>query len=773
MAQSKQLININLSDSKLNAIKNLLDFFLVFGVVLILHKKILPLGLDLHHDLFMFDAARRMLDGEFPFQDFFYQYNLATVIFHVLALKVFGVKIISLKIATAYAYALIAGMIYACSSLFASRLVSAAVAIIWGLFSPFFMPDLIGYHAWSTVYMMASVMTGLYFFLRAVRGHSFFWALLAGVCFNLAFWFKQVAAIQIIFLGILLIYLMLPGVLSSQSSKRARQIFAGFALGGLGSAVPFFAYLLTNSLIEDWWNSAFVFNGLFASTSHSSSGLYAFFRTILPVTKEASYISILWALLPIYLIVYMRYVRSTDDRLIFSDEDAVKTGVPFVIILGFAGWFEYYPLAHSFHTQLYMAPVFVLLSTCLRCSKSTDSRSSYRKTVMFSFTFVVIVTLVFEAYEHIVGFRQKIKQEYSEIPGTSPASGLKLVTRDYNDFERFYRKFVKVKSFSKDSALIPRSVDPLRALLPQELKPSNVYKMGVDWTWPNEIVEPGFNLKVETQLKNRDSGLYADSVLSVPGYIPVGILEMSSPLTNKHVIYKPSSNEKVVEPIKYDIDGFGNLSAKSLISTGRVSMSNDIENLQYSYFELPGGFSIFDEEVIDVNIAIVRKSDLKNSLLKYEFEDFILHNNSPLAQKIKHLYSKGDDGNYYLAYPLHSEAFYNLLAYFISRGKLLKTLDLPVFFSTLSVEPHSHPIIFGLRNQPGSVSEDSDKNILKVFWSKLYRTRGEIQDDQIGYKMFITIPSEVVTEEEETLIFLQFVDVNNKTFEYFAFFRPK
>ena len=247
-----------------------------------MQRSVALIGLDLHHDTLMFDAARRMLNGELPFRDFFYQYNLGTVVLHALALKAFGTTIASLKIVTAMAYSLIAVLIYACGVIQGARWWAFGAAVLWSSLSIFHMPSMNGYHAWSTVYMMTSVMGGALFLLLGLRNRPFVWSFLAGICFNLAFWFKQVAGLQILAVLIWIIYNALRPMEEAEKARKFRTIFVGYTLGGLVSAAPLFFYLYEHSIYYNWWQSAFVFNRYFAGSGNSASRLSILRSNVFP-----------------------------------------------------------------------------------------------------------------------------------------------------------------------------------------------------------------------------------------------------------------------------------------------------------------------------------------------------------------------------------------------------------------------------------------------------------------------------------------------------------
>ena len=82
--------------------------------------------------------------------------------------------------------------------------------------------------------------------------------------------------------------------------------------------------------------------------------------------------------------------------------------------------------------------------------------------------------------------------------------------------------------------------------------------MGLDWTWPNELVEPGFNSRLAEAKSDRKSLIYADSLVHIQGYIPAAILQMPSPITATHTLYLPSSDPIVLEPETNICSKFGN-----------------------------------------------------------------------------------------------------------------------------------------------------------------------------------------------------------------------
>lgn len=657
-----------------------------------MQRSVALLGLDLHHDTFMFDAARRTLIGEVPFRDFFYQYNLGTVFLHVLALKAFGIKIASLKIATAFAYALIALLIYASVAVKGHRRWALGAALLWSTLSPFYMPAMNGYHAWSTVYMMASVMGGALFLVMALSGRPLLWSILAGVCFNLAFWFKQVAGLQILVVLAWIAYNAWRPAAELENARRFQIMLMGYALGGLMSALPFFFYLQEQSLFQDWWRSAFVFNVAFSGSGDSVSGVVTFARTMFPVARDMGYVSVVWALLPLCLLAIVLVRDPSSGKRLFSRSDTRSLGASLFAALGIAGWMEYFPLAHAFHTHLFMAPVFVLLAVA-RNDIAGKGAFSYRRLLVTSMLILSVAATVYEAVRHLQGLRVKIAKPTLVLRGDWPVNGLSLAPEYARSFESFCSALLTVKREAGELPLIPMSVDPLRALLPDSYREPTTFKMGVDWTWPNEIVEPGFNKLLAQRVAERKSPIYADSLIGIPGYVPVSLLEMPSPITATHTLYIPSADKTVTEPRTEVARYIFHVSNDDFEPLDRNNITQFGQQRWITFLPLDNLNGIPTTDIAELNVSIVRSEDIPSILSKSQYENFLMSISDEASAKVAKLYKWQNSGRYELSWPLNHKQNLELAKFMLSRGKLFEQQDRPMFFTTLQGSLDHRPFL--------------------------------------------------------------------------------
>lgn len=740
---------------------------LVAGAAFLMQRSVALLGLDLHHDTLMLDAARRLLDGELPFRDFFYQYNLGTVFFHALALKGLGTQIASLKIATAAAYSGIAVLIYVSGAVAQHRRWALAAALVWSTLSPFYMPALNGFHAWSTVYMMAAVMGGALCLTIAVTGRPLPWALLAGVCFNLAFWFKQIAGLQILAVLAWVVYNALRLSSVPDTARRFQNMFFGIALGGLVSSIPFFFYISHHSLFEDWWRSAFVFNGFFAASGHSSTGLIALARNFLPVTRELGYISVVWALLPLCLIAIVIDRQPTSGKRLFSRSDNRGLVASLFAALSVAGWLGYFPLAHSFHTQLFMAPMFVLLALYVDQIAWKSYFADRGRWPVIALLILTMAALAYQAVWHLRGLRGKISAPTVILRGEMPASGLRLAPDYARSFNYFYGTLLAASKAAVDSQLVPMSVDPLRALLPDVGSISPDFKMGLNWTWPNEIVEPGFNKRLAMRITERKAPIYADSLIGIPGYIPVALLEMPSPLTANHTLYVPSADHEVVEPPTHVVvDEILYMSSQAFPEAERAAITQFDQPLHLSFLRLDNLDGIPTDNIAHLHVSAVRTQDIPFNLSKFQYEYFLKAVPGRLAASVAELYVHKRNAHYELKWPLEHGQVLDLAKFMLSQGKLFEAQDRPMSFTTLTLMQDRRPFL---------ATKAADEIEVRILWARSW-PNGYVSltaKPETATAYFLAIPAGVLYPNEAAILYVQMVMKDNTTRNFYLYYQPQ
>jgi len=654
----------------------------LLGFAFLMQKSVCLHGIDLHHDLLMYDAARQFLNGATPFKDFFYQYNIATLIVHKLSLQLIGDYISSLKIITAIAYAAIAASIYILTVFFRAQGFGLMLALAWSCLSPFYMPAMNGYHPWSTVYMMASVMIGLNFALFAAKNNSLKCYFFSGVMFSLAFWFKQVAAIHIL---LILVWFMALYFTKPSAKKSLIPLFL-FSVGGWLVSALFLLYLYLSDALHDWYLDAFVFNGIFASTSQSGSSFFLFLKNLLPITKDLGYVSVFWAMLPVCVLTIVA-IKVHSLKKSYLAEKTQNEMLLLVLLMGLAGWICYFPLSHAFHTQLFMAPLFVVLAVVIFEKKYNDTNNE-KYMIWF-----LLAVLSYELLAHGYGFYRKNTLPTIKIIET-PAKGIALSKNDYLRFSKFSST---LNVLAEEHAFLPMSGDPIRALLPLENQ-EKLSKMGVNWSWPNELVEPGFIEKLTTKVAKKNDYIYADNLIAIPGYHVQSIIEMRSPLTNIHSLYVPSSSVKNLSDVYLDSNLISDIACTSKLLS--FSTIHDDFNValpkKYQFYRIP--YSLRLDSIRDISVSILPDIDIPTRLNSYEFNLFIeKYSKTGFYPDISKFFSQNSNGAFTLRKISEKEKM-KLGKFFLMTGKLLDNHKSPIYATTLSSSIANQPVLAIIHN---------------------------------------------------------------------------
>ena len=753
-----------LSLNFLNRFSSYIFPIIVFSLAFYLQYSVALLGLDLHHDLLMFDAARNFYSGQIPYKDFFYQYNLGTVFLHGAALGVLGLKIASLKKITVLFYALIALLIYLSCAIEGSRRSGFLLSVLWALLSPFYMPAMNGYHAWSTIYMMFACMSGLLCLQIAVRKDLLVFSLLAGAFFCLAFWFKQVAVFQIIAIVIWLVFNIWLSLSDKADRIKYIKIFSGFTIGCLFLSIPFFSYLYAESAILNWWIDAFQFNKYFSADSQNATGINQFLALLFPIQRDMGYRSFIWAILPFTLIVTAFQIFICKQNC-FSLTKLQKVSISLFIFSGLAGWVEYFPLPHPFHTQMFMAPTFVAIGLML--GKHTLSFSDTKKHFLsFLVIYIFIGIGCYESFRHIAGVKHKVlnyKNDSIEVNLGSSADGLKLRGFDGEKLAIFYQNMMDLKTSSKSDEFIPLSVDPLRGLVPDEIERPRDFKMGLDWTWPNEIVEPGFSGKINSRIMLRQQPIYADSLIFIPGYKPIALLEMRAPISSLHTLYIPQAivsrlimRTKKIDEILHVTNSDFDLQTKSILFNG------DSEPKKLDLIPLDGLSAIEIKSIKNIHISAIQEDEFPRYLSTLQMR-YLEMKGKNYNGDLPGLYILDDKGGGALRDNINREDKKNLAILMLSSGKFFVNQNRPGSRSTLASLEQDRPIVVGL---------SGDGQYVRLLWSikknGVARVNGAIYKTEPNQLYLAVLP--IVHQDESQFFVVQIEMMGGKTLNYFYAF---
>lgn len=400
------------------------------------HAHLAPYGIDPHHDGIMFKPALDVAQGKMVFRDTFTQYGGVTVLLQAAALKLFGARLLVIKLQTAAMYAL--GTLLCWRAW--CRLMPATLATLVCLMMPFMSPDSIASALpWSSVY--AFVFQGLALLLAVrfmERGRE--WELvLAGGAAALAFWCRQ--PVGVFLAGGLAVALALiaahlaPAYSSPPRAYSARLLFGQAPLGRVIGVLYLFGggVLLANAIIlgwlawygalADWWKQSILFALVFSRGTSGGNTLESILGCLFPART--------WAMLGTAVAIHA--MRSTAP---FLDPRSTSTNRRASVALlastvAVTSWFQYFPIACNYHCYWAGLPMFGVFAHLFYSSHESTSR------VLRSVVTVFVVGLVFysDVNLRIDSIEPHISSQNVPIKGIPAFRGMSVNAADAANYE--------------------------------------------------------------------------------------------------------------------------------------------------------------------------------------------------------------------------------------------------------------------------------------------------------------------------------------------------
>jgi len=215
-----------------------------------------------------------------------------------------------------------------------------------------------------------------------------------------------------------------------------------------------------------------------------------------------------------------------------------------------AGWISYFPLPHSFHIHLFMAPAFIFFAFYFPNINKNFFQISLADNNLLQkvIPLALVVVMVYEALWHVFGAIQKVRSFeplYAKtININSIADGLYLKNDQYYDFLDFY-KYSKRADSCKEG-IINLSVDNIATLMSDLSLASKMQSMPQFWGWPNHLFSQTYFKELDHAISKKKYCLITDGMVYIDGYIPINSLDLPSPISSHHVLQVPAISSEVM-----------------------------------------------------------------------------------------------------------------------------------------------------------------------------------------------------------------------------------
>ena len=343
----------------------------VFIVTLLWFGVFAMIGMDPHHDGIMLKCAADVAAGKRLFAETFCQYGDLTILLQALALRITGVKLLTIRLLTV--------LFYAGSSVLVDRLWgrflrggvanSLHLALFWGMV-PFTM---VTFHPWSSVYALFFMLLAAELLLRSLEcgenaGPAARWYVFASGCAaGCAFGCRTPVGVVTGF-AVAAVFLLL--FLSGKKEAR-RQVGVAATAWGLGALAWPVIGALRITFTGAWsayLHQCFRFVGRFAverggiaaAASGPNGGLAAAWRkvseSLFPFNNSLWPIDLFYGVLPLAVLAAGALIVCRFRRQ--KERNAAAVRLPALILFALVSWHQFYPVPCVRHLYWASIPMF-------------------------------------------------------------------------------------------------------------------------------------------------------------------------------------------------------------------------------------------------------------------------------------------------------------------------------------------------------------------------------------------------------------------------------
>jgi hypothetical protein len=315
------------------------------------------LGVDPHHDGIMFKPALDVARGSMLFRDTFAQYGAITTLLQAWALVIFGKYLLTIRLATAFFYGLIAALLYVIYQRILPKFLSGITVLLWIFMAPYF---LVPFLPWASVYALFFQLSGTYFLIKYEERANFSYLFWAGVATSATFFTRQPGGVFMA--GAVYAYLF--GTFIAKSLPLPKFIRALYLVtcGVALTASCFLIWIAGNGSFRDYWLQSIQFAYNFGAHRPNAT-IHGVLLALFP--GGGSPIS-LWTLLPAAtILVSLIYFIALARKHNIKQAKAVLA----IAAIGLSAWLQYYPVADERHmywggTQMFGLLTLALFAVC-------------------------------------------------------------------------------------------------------------------------------------------------------------------------------------------------------------------------------------------------------------------------------------------------------------------------------------------------------------------------------------------------------------------------
>lgn len=586
---------MNRSDYKSVGLITLSTFFIT--TILAVH------GVDPHHDGIVMKPAIDIANGKVLFRDSFTQYGIVFSYLQGAFVKLFGPYLLTIKLQTVLIATITNIFLFLIWRNFTTCSMALILSLIWPCLNAFFFDDLIGFHAWSTYYMVCSVVIGTYFMIEYINNENhpkyLFWS---GFLFAAAFWIKQVGMLQLL-ASTLCAYPIC--YFKNQDFKKAAKHLCIYLLGLAFVFITIFAWLFFTDSLHDWWLQSIYFAKLFQETKTGQHNAIINLLRSMFLQPASVHNSIIWAIIPLCSLFWFCY----DMRILvkFKADLTLQRNLKRLLLssIGLVGWLQYYPINHIFHLHLFSSLLYVFVPISIFSSIRFLKISPRLKAT----TLIVIAFFSYDIIIRVSSLNKKLHKDYSYVENLPILKGLRIPKGDAQKYRVAGLIIKNAIESGLDDKILFSGADPLPLLFGNS--ESLLPPMYVNWTWVNGYFYPNYFKEFYQLTKENKYLIIREDISKSDGYVTKYDFKPFSPRNVTFFIMTPGHD--ITQDIDYIIRPIEN--PQTCVPLDHLD--------KFKLFEVEFSGNFENKEIESIYIANLDLSEIPEKIPQLNFEHYI------------------------------------------------------------------------------------------------------------------------------------------------------
>jgi len=413
--------------------KKNLDLVLIFFITFITASYFAGIGVDAHHDGLILKPALDVANGKILFKETFTQYGALFVFINSSLLLLFGKFLLTLRIATAFFYALTAVFLFLIYKKFLNKKIVYLTLFFWLLLAPYFWQV---FFPWPSIYAGFFLVLTIYLFLFSLKKEKQKiivenkYVFLTGISSAFAFWSKQ--PYLMVFCSIVFLFL-LQFFLKALSLKKTINSIAVLSLGFLSVSSVFIFYFITTGSLKDWFLQSIRIGYIWGRILGRGYDVLDLLKTLA--------MHPIWLILPLVCIVFFIKIYLLLKKSPENLKNLYLLGVSLICIFSFLQYFPIYDPSHIYWAITPAVGLFayVLLSFKLQARVKNIKTYSLKQNLLtfffFGITLITIFSIFSEAKLGINGVVEKNKKFNYKIARPSVLQGMRMDKKDADFYQ--------------------------------------------------------------------------------------------------------------------------------------------------------------------------------------------------------------------------------------------------------------------------------------------------------------------------------------------------